>query len=230
MYCIQCGVKLADSESSCPLCGTVVYHPDVQRGEARPLYPKNRRPKIRAGSGAVNGTILILYFLPMVVCSLADFQFDKRLDWFGFVCGALVLSYVGMALPLWFRRPNPVIFVPSTFAAAVLYLHYVNFAVGGNWFFTLAFPMAGGFCVIASTVVTLFRYVRRGRLYVLGGATIAIGGMMLLLEFLISRTFAIPMYYWSVFPLAGLALCGGALIYLAINRSARAVMERKFFV
>ena len=37
MYCIQCGVKLADTEKQCPLCGTVVFHPDLPRPEAEPL-------------------------------------------------------------------------------------------------------------------------------------------------------------------------------------------------
>ena len=27
MYCIKCGVELADSEKSCPLCQTPVFHP-----------------------------------------------------------------------------------------------------------------------------------------------------------------------------------------------------------
>ena len=26
MYCIKCGVELADSEKVCPLCGTRVFH------------------------------------------------------------------------------------------------------------------------------------------------------------------------------------------------------------
>ena len=29
MYCIKCGVELADSERVCPLCGTRVFHPDL---------------------------------------------------------------------------------------------------------------------------------------------------------------------------------------------------------
>ena len=41
MYCIKCGVKLADSEKKCPLCNTVVYHPDLQQNEVKPLYPIN---------------------------------------------------------------------------------------------------------------------------------------------------------------------------------------------
>ena len=39
MYCIKCGVELADSEKKCPLCGTVVYHPDIKQGEAKTPYP-----------------------------------------------------------------------------------------------------------------------------------------------------------------------------------------------
>ena len=29
MYCVKCGVELADSEKKCPLCGTPVFHPDI---------------------------------------------------------------------------------------------------------------------------------------------------------------------------------------------------------
>ena len=33
MYCIKCGVELADSERVCPLCGTRVFHPDLPCGQ-----------------------------------------------------------------------------------------------------------------------------------------------------------------------------------------------------
>ena len=29
MYCVKCGVELADSQRVCPLCGTRVFHPDI---------------------------------------------------------------------------------------------------------------------------------------------------------------------------------------------------------
>ena len=45
MYCINCGVKLADSEKRCPLCGTVPYHPDIVRQEGQALYPQDRYPQ-----------------------------------------------------------------------------------------------------------------------------------------------------------------------------------------
>jgi len=128
MYCINCGVKLADTEKKCPLCNTVVYHPDLAQADARPLYPVGKRPPTHSGSKALNGAAIILFLIPLVVCLFADMSANHRLDWFGYVAGALAVSYVAVALPLWFRKPNPVIFVPCTFAAVGLYLFLISLA------------------------------------------------------------------------------------------------------
>ena len=55
MYCVNCGVQLADTEKSCPLCGTVCYHPDISRPAAVPLYPNHRNPELKVNSGAIHG-------------------------------------------------------------------------------------------------------------------------------------------------------------------------------
>ncbi len=39
MYCMNCGVRLGDSEKRCPLCGLRVYHPDLETPRGEPLYP-----------------------------------------------------------------------------------------------------------------------------------------------------------------------------------------------
>ena len=84
-----------------------------------------------------------------------------------------MLLYILAVLPLWFRRPNPVIFVPADFAAIGLYLLYINFATGGHWFLTFALPVTGTIGVLVTTVVTLLRYLSRGYLYIFGGALMA---------------------------------------------------------
>ena len=43
MYCVKCGVELADSQRVCPLCGTRVFHPDIPRTPADPPYPPDER-------------------------------------------------------------------------------------------------------------------------------------------------------------------------------------------
>lgn len=229
MYCINCGVKLAESEKSCPLCNTTVYHPEIKQYEASSLYPKNKIPKTTSNSKVLNGTIIIMFLIPLIVCFLADIQINGKLEWFGFVAGALGVGYIVFALPLWFKKRNPVVFVPCGFLATGLYLLYINFVTNGDWFLTFAFPVTGGICIIVSSMVTLFYYLKKGKLYITGGAFVLFGGFMLLIEFLMDITFNIHFMGWSIYPLAVLVLIGGLLIYLGINRSAREMMERKLF-
>lgn len=229
MYCIKCGVKLADTEKKCPLCGTAVYHPALMQPASQPLYPKNKMPDSHAGSKALNGAVIFLFLIPLLVCFFADLSLDGKLEWSGYVAGALAVGYVAVALPLWFRKPNPVIFVPSDFAAAALYLLYINWNTGGCWFFTFALPVVSGICLITCAVVTLLYYLRKGRLYIFGGAFVVLGAFMPVMEWLMQMTFDLRFIGWSVYPLVVLALFGGLLIYFAINRAACNVMERKLF-
>lgn len=231
MYCIKCGVKLAESESSCPLCGTRVIHPDLEISKGEPSYPLHKIPDSAPRSLLGPAILTALYLIPLLVVPLCDIQLNQAVTWSGFVTGAILLSYLFFILPSWFRHPNPVIFVPCDFAAICLYLHYVNAAVGGNWYFTFALPLVGGICLIVTTVVTLLRYVPKGALYIFGGASIALGGLMLLTEFLANITFHISRFFgWSLYPLIALVILGGIQIFLAICRPARQTLERKFFI
>ena len=67
-----------------------------------------------------------------------------------------------------------------------------------------------------------------GRL-IIGGAIIALGALILMMECLLVQTFDIPFVGWSVYPLVILGLLGGALIYLGISSAAREVIARKLF-
>ena len=52
MYCVKCGVELADSERVCPLCETPVYFPDLDPNPETP-YPKEKKGKERPVLGMV---------------------------------------------------------------------------------------------------------------------------------------------------------------------------------
>lgn len=229
VYCINCGVKLAETEKKCPLCNTVVCHPDFNQSAKQPLYPADKLPKNSSGGKALSGAVLILFLIPMIVCLFADLSINGRIEWFGYVAGAMTVTYVSIALPFWFKKPNPVIFVPCSFAAITLYLFYINFATDGDWFFTFALPLICGLCIITSATVTLVRYIKRGRLYIFGGAFMLLGSFMLLIEHLLSLTFGLSFIGWSIYPLGVFELLGGLLIYLAIDSDARETLERKLF-
>lgn len=231
MYCVNCGVKLADTEKICPLCKTVAFHPDIERRNAEDLYPKDKYPSNYIASKAPQIVITVLFLMPMLIVLLCDLQISGRVSWSGYVIGALLVSYICLILPIWFQKPNPVIFVPCGFGSVILYLLYINLVTGNHWFLSFAFPVAGGIGLIVTALVTLLRYIPRGKLYIVGGSFIAMGVFMLLVEYLMNLTFQISHFIgWSLYPLVVLGLFGGMLIFLAINRTARETMERKFFI
>lgn len=230
MYCIQCGVQLADTEASCPLCGTRCCHPDIVRPTTVPLYPHQQYPNPQVRPIAIPMVLTVLFLMPIFITLLCDLQINRTVTWSGYVFGALVLAYVALVLPQWFSRPNPVIFVPSSFAALTGYLLYIDLYTGGGWFLSFAFPVVGTFCLIFTALVTLVQYVRRGKLFIFGGCILAMGLFMPVMEFLLNRTFSLKFVAWSIYPFVAMVVLGGYLIFLGICRPAREIMERKFFI
>ena len=178
MYCVNCGVELADSETVCPLCGTRVFHPDLSRPQADAPYPPDHHVKPEdVNRSGILFVMTMLALLPAVICLLCDWRINGGIVWSGFAAGAIGLLYVLIVLPMWFKRPNPVIFVPVDFAAIGLYLLYIDLAVKGGWFLSFAFPVTAAIGLLLTAVVALVRYVRGGYLYIFGGALILAGGL-----------------------------------------------------
>ena len=134
MYCINCGVKLADTEKKCPLCATEVYHPTLKQVPEAPLFPKGKLPQAPKHPLLLQTIATALFVLPLLMVLIADLRENLAVTWSGFVIGALLVGYVCVVLPVWFRKPNPVIFVPCGFASVLLYLLYIDLSTGGNWF------------------------------------------------------------------------------------------------
>lgn len=231
MYCVNCGVKLADTEKTCPLCGVVAYHPDLPRQGAEPLYPVQKYPDPKVSPKGAKIIVTTLFIIPLLITLLCDVQLHHRVTWSGYVIGGLIVGYVMVVLPWWFNKPNPAIFLPCTFAAIALYLLYISLYTKGYWFLSFALPVTCGVALIVTAVAVLLRYLRRGTLYILGGAGIATGLFILLIEFLAYITFErVNFLGWSFYPMIVFVLLGGMLIFLAICRPARESMERRFFV
>lgn len=231
MYCINCGVKLGDAEKKCPLCDTVVYHPEIDRGNAEPLYPANRYPAKIPKSLTVPIILSTAVLMPILITLLCDLQINGTVTWSGFVMGALLLAYEIFAVPGWFQKPNPAVLVFCDFLAIDLYVMYINYAVGGSWFWSFGFPLVSVVGLVVTAVVMLMRRFPQCGLYIFGGAFLALGIYMPLLEHLINLTFNRPRFAaWSLYPLTALILLGLMLIFLGANHAARQALERKFFI
>ena len=231
MYCIKCGVELSDSEKKCPICRLVPYHPELTREIIPPKYPEYTEPKKHVNRKTTLFVVTILMAVAAIQIALCDIMISGSVTWSSYASGGLILTYVLAILPLWFKHPNPVIFVPCDFVAVGLYIAMVNLITGGDWFVSFALPAVGIAGIIITTVVTLRRYVRGGFFFIYGGALIAGGVYVSLIELFIHITFDIgKFFYWSFYPLTGCVLLGLAMLIIGICRPIREALEKKFFI
>ena len=229
MYCMNCGVKLGQGEEKCPLCGLRAYHPDLQREAGTPLYPRQWHAPEAERSGW--RYLLTVFFLVAVgACLLVNFLLEDSVTWSGFVLAGLLTGYVLLVLPLWFARPNMVVFLGIDFAAVGLMLLYIDLAVEGGWFLSLAFPVTGLYGVLVTGFAALIKYVRRGRFFLLGGGCIVFGCSAMLLELFICITVGTKMFTWSLYPVALLSTVGLFWILAGLIRPLGDAIRKKTFL
>ena len=231
MYCIKCGVELADSEKRCPLCDTEVYHPDIYIKHTPSPYPDVHDVKKKLSKKGIVLIFSLMFVIPVIVLLLVDMKISGAVTWSGIAILAMALGYAVVVLPMWFGKPNPVIFVPLDFALAGGYLLYINEYTDGTWFLSFAFPITAIFLCIATAATALFKYLRRGKLYIIGGLMFSLGGACMLIEMFVNITFALRgCLIWSPYPAGALGLIGVSFIVLAVCKPLRESLTKKFFI
>lgn len=227
MFCVKCGVELSESENKCPLCNTPVYYPEKERGELKFPEFKNEREPLNA-----RGLSFVISFfaaIAAVICVVCNITVSDELSWSVYAVSALALAYVVFVLPSWFRHPSVAVFVPVDFFAAAVFVAIIAFMMRADWYFTFALPVIAFLALVVSAIAILSYYLRRGYLYIWGGAFILFGFFMPMLEYLLHLNFSIlGGYHWCFYPFAALVLLGIMLIVIAIVKPFRESLRKIF--
>ena len=229
MYCVYCGVKLQDGAAECPLCHTPVMHPERKESEQRVLYP-NRLPEEER-----HGRALLVWLLTMVMigasmaCLFLCLHRYHEVGWSGYVMISMALAWVWALLPLLFPRFRPMIFLPIDFACLAAFLLYICVKNGEHWFLSFAFPVTGIAAVLTLLGVAIFRYIRQGRLRLLGLYLILIGASFMLIEFFAHITFGTKMFDWSLYCVCAFGALGLFLFVATLIPPLHAHLRKTFF-
>lgn len=232
MYCVKCGIELSDGQNICPICQTRVYHPDIKRSDALPTYPRKAFKSEEINIKGVLFILSLLHLIPIIFALILDLNLNGSIDWMGYVVGSVILLYVCAVLPLWFKKPNPVVFIPCDFLTLALFLWNINLKLGGEWFWTLALPITAAIGIMVTVGIVLIKYLRKGRLYVFGGGFILGGLLVMLIEELLHITFEIQHtgFAWSLYPMVFLAVIGVGLIVIEIVKPFKESLKKVFFL
>ena len=101
---------------------------------------------------------------------------------------------------------------------------------GENWFLPFAFPVTGIACVLTLLGVAIFRYIRQGRLRLLGLYLVLIGASFMLVEFFEYITFGRPMWEWSLYCVCGFGALGLFLFVATLIPPLHAHLRKTFFI
>ncbi len=231
MYCVKCGVRLQEGVKACPLCGTPVWCPEAGEETSAAATYSDRYPEFsRQQRLTVMASLTVTLLATMAACFSIAMNTLGRMGWSFYVIAGMGAFYIAFLLPLWFKRPHPMIFVPVAFLSACLLLLLISGYTGGHWFFTFAFPLTGIVAILTVGAIALYRYVKKGTIFITGGLLTAIGGSCLLAEFFQHLTFHTPLFTWSLYASSVFCLFGGFLILAGVIRPLREYLERVFFL
>lgn len=230
MYCIKCGARLSEGQTVCPICETRVYHPDFDVKEEH-TYPKEPFESEEFNRKGLMFIVTMIFLVPLILPILLELGWHSDVSWSGYTSGGTLIFYAAFIMPYWFKKQNPVIFVPVTFALTIGLLLFICYKTDGDWFMKFAFPVAGSLGIIVTAATAVLYYVKKGCLYTIGGLLIALGVWTVFLEFDIRTSFgATTPFYWSLAPLTVLSIVGIMLIIIAIVKPLRESLRRIFFI
>ncbi|SHL58516.1 hypothetical protein SAMN02745136_05247 [Anaerocolumna jejuensis DSM 15929] len=231
MYCVKCGVELSENQKKCPLCDTVVYHPDIHLPEGHSTYPVLKKETGKIKPGGVLMIISFVFALAYLLTLFVDIKINTMITWSGYGANAIFLLYVWGVLPFWSKRPNPVILIPINFIAAGIYLAYIDFTTEGHWFWGFALPVIAVLTVSLTVLAALIQYLRKGYLYIASGIWFIAGTFILMLEALINRNFKESnTFIWALYPFITCCMIGTFLIVIAICQPLRVFLYKRFFI
>ncbi len=232
-YCVKCGVKLADSEKKCPLCQTVVYHPDIQPADDAyapfPAEYESKQKKMAAELKLFIASVII--FLSAFLTVVCDYSINSEILWSDIVVSSVCLLYCFIFVPLIFRQKDVFIYLVTDFLALLAFQWYIEHTTDGSWFSGFSLPFTCSVMFIVITVVSVKRFTKSSYLLVSAVAFILTGLDCVLTEFLISRHFMEKVHFiWSYYPLATFIAVGIILLMCDRNKKFKEKMVKRFFI
>jgi hypothetical protein len=233
-YCVHCGVELAPSEPRCPLCGTMVCHPEQPwREPEESPYPRRVevvRQRYNRMFGARLATAILI--IPMAVALLLDLLIGTGLTWSPYVLGAGGWVFAWALLPFYaeWRRPYPHIAVDTIATAAYLML-IALMTGGGNWYWWLALPLTllSGFAT--SVAVLICRRTRLAPLDRVAYTVFVVAVSLMGVEALIDRfAFGRAALTWSLYAVASLLALGSAFIIIERDEKLKERIAKRLYL
>ena len=166
-YCVNCGVKLEETLTKCPLCNTPVYHPQEEKTEKKvPPYPSERGTVEKVKRTDLAILLIVLFGSTAAGCGLLNLFVYKGSLWSLYVIGACLVFLV-FSIPIMVYQKLPYIFMVLIDGSAVLlYLALVAWVNHGmDWYVQIAVPVILLGTALVAVLLYIYQHISRSILF-----------------------------------------------------------------
>ena len=137
-YCVNCGVKLKQSEKVCPLCNTKVINPNNLKDKFTPAYSQVVEKHKEINKKYLCELITVVLICAAIITVLCDLIFTGNITWSIYVIVSILFLDSKLSFILFKNKFIPLIidlFATETLIYVIAYLNN-----GLHWFYYLVCP------------------------------------------------------------------------------------------
>ena len=228
-YCVNCGVKLKESEKVCPLCNTKVINPNNLKTEFIPAYSQNIERTKKVNKKYLCFLITIILMGATIITVLCNLIFTGNITWSIYVVASILFLNSKLSFVLFKNKFFPLFIDLLTTETLIYVIAYLN--NGLHWFYYLVCP----FIFIIWIYIILCIFVLSKKKYnLLRRFSVAFSFISVILLIIES---CIDMYKyekitinWSIYAILPIIIIGTILFLISYNRKLIEEIKQRIFI
>ena len=240
-YCVNCGVKVNETEPYCPLCECPVVNPvkteELPENKERPYAKRRDTIKNIMDRQFIASVISILYLLPIVICIAVDFKLKGAMTWSWISTISVILCWAVIFLPYLIEKNLTVLYLAIDLTLIIsLFLAIGWYTDTSNWIWILAVPIAFTLFVMLNLMFYGIHLKTLRDLYIGAFALSAVSVLCVIIELL---EWNYRVHYvspdsrftsWSILVFISCIIVAGLLFYIEKKKSLKRALEKRFHI
>lgn len=228
-YCVNCGVKLKQSEKICPLCNTKVINPNNLKDKFTPAYSQVVEKHKEINKKYLCELITVVLICAAIITVLCDLIFTGNITWSIYVIVSILFLDSKLSFILFKNKFIPLLidlFATETLIYVIAYLNN-----GLHWFYYLVCP----FIFIIWIYIVLCAFVLSKKKFNLlrrfSVAFLFISVILLTIEMCVDMfKYEKIIINWSIYAVLPITIIGLILFIISYNRKLMDEIKQRIFI
>lgn len=228
-YCVNCGVKLKQSEKICPLCNTKVINPNNLKDKFTPAYSQVVERHKEINKKYLCELITVVLICAAIITVLCDLIFTGNITWSIYVIVSILFLDSKLSFILFKNKFIPLLidlFATETLIYVIAYLNN-----GLHWFYYLVCPfifIIWFYIVLCAFVLSKKKFNLLRRFSV---AFLFISVILLTIEMCVDMFKYEKIFInWSIYAILPITIIGLILFIISYNRKLMDEIKQRIFI